>query len=112
MAAYHDSSATLASLAVNGDHVVLVKGQKTSDILAKIVDEYERRWVVIIEPELVRHFEEVLVIIGAFSAQIVNFVAQRVSLSEESLYLAHVVPVNALHTSRWEAHRYYVFSYV
>ena len=51
---------------------------------------------MIIEPELLRDFEEVSIGVGALCAQVVYLIAALVLEFKEGLDVLHMIPVNAL----------------
>ena len=51
---------------------------------------------MIIEPELLRDFEEVSIGVGALCAQVVYLIAALVFEFKEGLDVLHMIPVNAL----------------
>ena len=55
----------------------------------------ERRRLMIIKLELLTYSEEVLVVIRALSAQIVDFISASVFLLKEYLNILHVVAIDA-----------------
>ena len=64
----------------------------------------ERRRLMIIKLELLTYSEEVLVVIRALSAQIVDFIPASVFLLEEYLHILHVIAIDAFRANRWESH--------
>ena len=96
VAADHDACSAFASLAVDGYDVVLGLRQESVHVLAEIIQVGERRRLMIIEPELLRDFEEVSIGVGALCAQVVYLIAALVLEFKEGLDVLHMIPVNAL----------------
>ena len=81
---------------MDGYDVVLVLRQESVHVLAEIIQVGERRRLMIIEPELLRDFEEVRIGVCALCAQVVYLIAPLVLEFKEGLDVLHMIPVEAL----------------
>ena len=94
----HDTGAALASLAVHGDDVSLVLLEPLMRIDTVIVEEIERRRVVIIEAKLLAHLALVkgCGVVFALAAKVVDLVAVAVPPVQEAAHFTDRIPIPGL----------------
>jgi hypothetical protein len=105
----HDTGAAFASLTVHSDDISFVLLEPLMRIDTVIIEEIERRRVVIIEAKLLAHLAlvEGCGVVFALTAKVVDLVAVAVPPVQEAAHLTDRIPIPGLKVFRRIPHGYY-----